>query len=90
MTDIDKELCDKLHDICDENTYMKGILLYCESQKDREKLLAYINAGHDGRKEVLLMASQIGIESGNWFLSFCKECCRFMFFYLSRVDSFCA
>lgn len=65
MTDIDKELSDKLHDICDESIYTKGIFLYCESQEDREKLLAYINSGHDERKEVLLMASQIGIESGN-------------------------
>lgn len=65
FTKVDKELHEKLLEIDDRKTYIKAVFLYCESQKDRRKLLAYINSGHDERKEVLLMASQIGIESGN-------------------------
>lgn len=64
-TQVDQELHNRLQKIDDGNTYNKAIFLYCESQKDREKLLDFIKSGHDDRKEVLLMASQIGIESGN-------------------------
>ena len=65
FTKLDKELHEKLLEIDDRETYIKAIFLYCENQRDRRKLLAYIDSGHTERKEVLLMASQIGIESGN-------------------------
>lgn len=64
-TDVDTELYEILISICDEDIFMKGIFLYCESQNDRKRLTEYIKTGHYDRKEVILMASQIGIESGN-------------------------
>ena len=63
-TEVDTELRDKVSNICNRDTYVKAIFLYCESQEDRKRLLDFIKADHDDRKEVLLMASQIGIESG--------------------------
>lgn len=64
-TEIDTELIRLLRTIKDDDFFITFILDYCESQEDRKRLLAYINSGHNDRKEVLLMASQIGIESGN-------------------------
>lgn len=63
--DIEQELRRILPQIDDDALFSKAILLYCESYEDRKRLLDYINSGHYERKEVLLMASQIGIESGN-------------------------
>ena len=65
-TIIDQELYDLLINIDDEDKlFIKGIFLYCESQEDREKLIEYIKNGHSDRKEVILMATMIGIEEGN-------------------------
>lgn len=65
MTTIDKELNEKISKIDDEPIYAEAVFEYCESQEDRKRLLDFIKTGHDERKEVLLMATQIGIESGN-------------------------
>lgn len=59
------ELNSILRSIKDDDFFLEFIFDYCESTKDRERLLDYIRSGHADRKEVLLMASQIGIESGN-------------------------
>ncbi len=63
-TSIDKKLHTKLREIEDDNLFVEGIFVYCESQEDRERLLTYIKDGHTDRIEILSMASQIGIESG--------------------------
>ena len=63
-TEIDKKLLDEIIKIKAEDSYINGIFLFCESQSDRKRLLDFILSGHNERKEVLLMASQIGIESG--------------------------
>ena len=65
QTDIDNKLHSKLLEIDEEQDFLDFVFDYCESQEDREKILTYINAGHDDRIEVLLMASQISIENGN-------------------------
>ena len=65
QTEVDKELNALLRKIKDDNFFVQFIFDYCESQDDRKRLLEFIKSGHDERKEVLLMASQIGIESGN-------------------------
>jgi hypothetical protein len=64
QTDIDKALNDELLKIKDSSKFVNFIFNYCESQEDRKKLLSYILNGNNDRKDVLLMASQIGIESG--------------------------
>lgn len=64
-TKTDTELNTVLRSINDEDIFLRGIFLYCESQEDRKRLLQYIKDGHNDRKEVILMATQIGIESGN-------------------------
>ncbi len=64
FTKLDKELYEKILEIDDGETYLEAVFLYCESQKDRKRLLKYIEEGNTERKAVLLMASQIGIESG--------------------------
>lgn len=53
-----------LLEIKNSESFVDFIFNYCESQEDRKRLLDYIQSGHTDRKEVLLMASQIGIESG--------------------------
>ena len=63
-TDIDKKLYDELIKIKDSSKFVNFIFNYCETQEDRSKLLSFILQGNNDRKEVLLMASQIGIESG--------------------------
>ena len=63
-TETDKELYKRLIKIDNREIYSRGIFEYCESQEDREKLLAFIKYGHTDRVEVLLMANQLGIESG--------------------------
>lgn len=63
-TDIDKALHDELTKIKDSKQFVNFIFNYCETQEEREKLLTYIRNVSNDRKEVLLMASQIGIESG--------------------------
>ena len=63
-TAIDKELCSELIKIKDDEKFAEFIFNYCESQQDRKKLLSFISNGNNDRKQVLLMASQIGIESG--------------------------
>lgn len=63
-TDTDKELYDELIKIKDSEKFMNFIFNYCESQEDRDKLLSFILQGNNNRKDVLLMASQIGIEGG--------------------------
>lgn len=63
-TDIDKSLHEELIKIKNDEKFVKFIFNYCESQEDRNKLLSYILSGNNDRKQVLLMASQIGIESG--------------------------
>lgn len=63
-TKIDELLQEELAKIKDDKKFIDFIFNYCESQDDRKKLLIFILDGHDERKEVLLMASQIGIESG--------------------------
>lgn len=63
-TDIDKALYGELIKIKDSKQFTNFIFNYCETQEDRKKLLAFINEVSNDRKEVLLMASQIGIESG--------------------------
>ena len=63
-TALDIQLKDELLTIKDDAKFVNFIFNYCESQSDREKLLSYILAGNRERKQVLLMASQIGIESG--------------------------
>ena len=63
-TKTDIELHHLLRNNKNDNFFVEFIFDYCESQQDRERLLGYIKSGHSERKEVLLMASQIGIESG--------------------------
>lgn len=63
-TRLDKQLNEELLKIRDDVKFVGFIFNYCESQEDRQKLLSYILAGNNERKQVLLMASQIGIESG--------------------------
>lgn len=63
-TALDIQLKDELLTIKDDAKFVNFIFNYCESQSDREQLLSYILAGNRERKQVLLMASQIGIESG--------------------------
>lgn len=63
-TNLDKQLNEELLKIRDDAKFVEFIFNYCESQEDRQKLLSYILAGNNERKQVLLMASQIGIESG--------------------------
>ena len=63
-TDTDKSLYDELIKIKNSEKFISFIFNYCESQEDRKKLLSFIISGNNDRKEVLLMASQIGIESG--------------------------
>lgn len=63
MTIIDKELGELISKIDDEPIYAEAVFEFCESQEDRKRLLDFIKSGHDERKEVLLMATQIGIES---------------------------
>ena len=63
-TDVDKSLHSELVKIKDSRTFVNFVFNYCESQEDRKKMLSYILQGNNDRKEVLLMASQIGIESG--------------------------
>ena len=63
-TATDYEMNKVLRKIRDEDSFVEFIFDYCESQEDRKRLLDFIKSGHDDRKEVLLMASQIGIESG--------------------------
>ena len=64
MTEIDKSLHAELIKLNDGKNIVDFIFNYCESQSDRKKLLEYILKGNNERKQVLLMASQIGIESG--------------------------
>ncbi len=64
-TTTDRELHSLLRKIKDDDFFVEFIFDYCESQEDRKRLLDFIKSGHDERKEVLFMASQIGIESGN-------------------------
>ena len=63
-TDTDKSLHDELIKIKDSDKFVNFVFNYCESQEDRKKMLSFILNGNNDRKEVLLMASQIGIESG--------------------------
>ena len=63
-TPIDQILYEELIKIKDDEKFVGFIFNYCESQDDRSKLLAFILNGNNERKQVLLMASQIGIESG--------------------------
>ena len=65
MTEIDKELEKEILKIDKEHNFLEFIFNYCESQEDRKKLLLFIKAGNTVRSQVCLMASQIGIESGN-------------------------
>ena len=53
-----------LQNIKNDLFFIQFIFDYCENQQDRKRLLEYIYSGPNDRKEVLLMASQIGIESG--------------------------
>lgn len=63
-TSIDRLLHDELLKIKDDEKFVRFIFNYCETQNDRNRLLMYIQRGNNDRKQVLLMASQIGIESG--------------------------
>lgn len=63
-TTTDNELYNVLQNIKNDLFFIQFIFDYCENQQDRKRLLEYIYSGHNDRKEVLLMASQIGIESG--------------------------
>lgn len=63
-TEIDKILLAELIKIRNEKSFCDFIFNYCESQSDRKRLLDYILYVSNDRKNVLLMASQIGIESG--------------------------
>lgn len=62
---IDKLLQEELLKIKNHKKFVVFIFNYCELKADKEKLLSYILSGHHERKQVLLMASQIGIESGS-------------------------
>lgn len=64
VTETDRSLYDELNKIKDSDRFADFIFNYCESQEDRERLLSFILDGNVERKQVLLMASQIGIESG--------------------------
>lgn len=61
---IDETLQEELLKIKDDKKFISFIFNYCESQDDRKRLLDYILNVSNDRKDVLLMASQIGIESG--------------------------
>ena len=63
-TNTDKLLYEELIKIKDSEKFVGFVFNYCESQDDRKKLLTYILSGNNERKQVILMASQIGIESG--------------------------
>ena len=57
-------ILEKINKIKDDEKFVRFIFNYCETQNDRNRLLMYIQRGNNDRKQVLLMASQIGIESG--------------------------
>lgn len=61
---IDDELEKELIKIKDDKGFVNFIFAYCESQSDRKRLLDFIQNVTNDRIEVLLMAQQIGIESG--------------------------
>lgn len=63
-TRIDILLKNELLKIRNEEQIVNFVFSYCISQKDRKRLLNYIQNESNDRKDVLLMASQIGIESG--------------------------
>ncbi len=63
-TKIDELLQNELLKIKNDKKFIDFIYNYCESQDDRNRLLNYILNESNDRKDVLLMASQIGIESG--------------------------
>lgn len=64
MENINIELEKELLKIRDDKGFVNFIFAYCESLSDRKKLLDFIKNVSNDRIEVLLMASQIGIESG--------------------------
>lgn len=64
MKNINNELKEELKKIKNDKSFVDFIFAYCESQADRKKLLDFIRNVTNDRIEVLLMASQIGIESG--------------------------
>ena len=63
-TELDKTLEDELVKIRQEKGFIRFVFNYCETQEERKRLLTFIQSGHNQRKEVLLMASQIAIEAG--------------------------
>ena len=63
-TELDKTLENELTKIRPEKGFIRFVFNYCETQEERERLLLFIQSGHNERKEVLLMASQIAIEAG--------------------------
>ena len=63
-TELDIVLEEELKKIRSESSFISFIFNYCETQDERKRLLEYIQSGHNERKEVLLMASQIAIEDG--------------------------
>lgn len=63
-TEIDKKLYAELMNIRTEKTFINLIFNYCDSQESRMRLLNFIENTSNDRIQVLLMASQIGIESG--------------------------
>ena len=65
FTKIDKELYNKLAEISDRKDFIEFVFDFCESQKDRKRILDYIDKGHHNRIEILLMSSQVSIENGN-------------------------
>lgn len=65
MENINFELEKELKKIKDDDSFVRFIFAYCASLQDRERLLEFIRNVTNDRIEVLLMAQQIGIESGN-------------------------
>ena len=63
-TKIYTMLEEELNKIREEKSFVQFVFDYCETQDERERLLQFILSGHNERKEVLLMASQIAIEDG--------------------------
>lgn len=63
-TELDKTLENELTKIRPEKGFIRFVFNYCETQEERKRLLTFIQNGHNERKEVLLMASQIAIEAG--------------------------
>lgn len=53
-SELDKELMDLLTPICDDDEFIKGVFVFCETNKERQKLINKIKSGLKNTDEILL------------------------------------